>query len=253
MSSDTSASWICGGGAKPIAPRGSQIGAIALAGDTTSHTTAKVARAKSVLRSRLLTRVVWTGTPRERKQSRKSAAALGWTEEWAANLRPEARDPRSDGRSVEESKPNGPVRHGASVRLRTLLSCACEMGTFLVTETAPMWMRTEIAGHFDEQVAHQVIDVVDRWRASRVGFTVFCDITGMSDYDVPARERIAVWLRTLSGALLCLHVLVDQRAIAWALKIVTVTSRAPISPYHSRTVFEAAFTKHVGSPARGRG
>jgi hypothetical protein len=50
MSSESSSSWICGGGANMIAPRGSHTGAAARAGDTTSHTTANVAKASSVRR-----------------------------------------------------------------------------------------------------------------------------------------------------------------------------------------------------------
>lgn len=119
------------------------------------------------------------------------------------------------------------------------------MGTFVVNESTPQWLRSQLIGHFDEAACSQVISVVDSWRGSRVGFTVFCDISAMNDYDVPARERISVWLRSLGSALERLHVLVDGRTIAWALKIVAVTSSANIEPYSSREQFDAAFDRHV--------
>lgn len=119
------------------------------------------------------------------------------------------------------------------------------MGRFLVNESSLLWMRSQIIGHFDDAACEQVMTVVDGWRGQRVGYTVFCDISAMDDYDVPARERISVWLRSLGDSLERLHVLVDGRTIAWALKIVTVTSGARIEPYHSRAAYDAAFERHV--------
>lgn len=126
------------------------------------------------------------------------------------------------------------------------------MGTFLITGSSATWIRSQLTGEFDEEVCLEVIAAVDRWRDNRVGFTVFCDISAIEDYDVAARERISVWLRGLGNAIERCHVLVDGRLIAWALRIVAVTSRSNIVAYHSKAEFEAAFAHHVASDGRSR-
>ena len=108
-----------------------------------------------------------------------------------------------------------------------------------------------MVGRFDEAACREVIAVVDNWRGSRIGLTVFSDVSGVEDYDVAARELVSDWLKRLGTTFDEVHILVSGRTIAWAIRIVSVVSRAEISSYHSKETFQAAFQSHVQG-RRGR-
>lgn len=114
-----------------------------------------------------------------------------------------------------------------------------------MVENAPTWLRSKVVGHFDDALCREVIATVDYWRGSRTGLMVFSDVSGVDDYEVPARERISTWLRGSMHVFKEIHVLVNGRTIAWALKLVGMVSGANIIAHHSREAFEAAFERRV--------
>jgi hypothetical protein len=121
-------------------------------------------------------------------------------------------------------------------------------GTFQIVESTPGWLRSQVVGHFDDDLCREVITAVDQWRGSRIGLIAFSDISHVEDYDVAARERISSWLRGSKSAFAEVHVLVNGRTIAWALKLVGMVSGANVIPYHSREAFLKAFERRVRVP-----
>lgn len=106
-------------------------------------------------------------------------------------------------------------------------------------------VRTRVSGYFDEALCDEFISVVDQARVDRAGLSAFHDVTGVDDYDVAARERVSEWARAHASAFEGIHVLVERRTIAWALKIVGIAGGVKIVAYHSLADFEAAYDQRV--------
>lgn len=123
-----------------------------------------------------------------------------------------------------------------------------ERGSFQIVESAPGWLRSQVVGNFDDDLCQEVIAAVDQWRGSRTGLVAFSDVSRVEDYDVGARERISSWLRESKSAFAEVHVLVNGRTIAWALKLVGMVSGANVIAYHSREAFLNAFERRVRVP-----
>jgi hypothetical protein len=114
-------------------------------------------------------------------------------------------------------------------------------GTLHLVERGPTWLRVRVTGCFDDKLCAEFISAIDHWRGSRKGVTVFQDMSGTADYEVGARDRISRWAKEQVPYFSSVHVLVNQRTLAWAVDIIAMVSRLKLVTYHSADAFEAAY------------
>lgn len=117
-------------------------------------------------------------------------------------------------------------------------------GSVRIVARTPTTLRTTLRGRFDERLCDQYIAALDDWRGSRRRVVSFSDCTGITDYDVTARDKVSAWLRTTGPAFDGIHVLVEQLGPAWGLNIVAMVTGMKIFPYRSRDEFEASWEHH---------
>lgn len=117
-------------------------------------------------------------------------------------------------------------------------------GSLRIVERTPTALRTSLRGRFDDSLCNQYIAAVDDWRGSRRRVIGFHDATGISDYDVHARDKVSAWLRTAAPAFEGIHVLVGGIGPAWGLNVVAMVTGVKIIPYRSPDDFEAAWRQY---------
>lgn len=105
------------------------------------------------------------------------------------------------------------------------------------------YLQTRIIGHFDTRLAEALIATLDAWLGTQHSAVAFHDCTQVDDYDVEARERITTWSRAHVDQFEVVHLFVEGRIIAWALRLISVAVGSKITTHHDRASFESAIAR----------
>jgi hypothetical protein len=121
---------------------------------------------------------------------------------------------------------------------------ASARGKVEVIHQSKRLLRTRVSGPIGMTEANKILDVLESWMGdTKDGLVAFHDGSAALAFEPGARQKITAWSNAHIEPFAGVHILVGNRATAWAIRVLVAILGAKVVAHHSMESFDAAFQK----------